>query len=72
MVPLATTAQEIALCKAEIDSAAVRLWMKLVYYFYLVGTMVELPRASICADELAIEADSFPLARMISLKLRSA
>ena len=60
MVPLAATAREIALCKAEIDSAASEVMEETgVTISYLVGTMVELPRASICADELAVEAEFF-------------
>ena len=60
MVPLAATAQEIALCRAEIDAAAGEVMDETgVTISYLVGTMVELPRASICADELAVEAEFF-------------
>ena len=60
MVPLAATAREIALCKSEIDSVASEVMEETgVTISYLVGTMVELPRASICADELAVEAEFF-------------
>jgi pyruvate,orthophosphate dikinase len=60
MVPLAATAQEIALCKAEIDAVANEVMGETgITISYLVGTMVELPRASICADELAVEAEFF-------------
>ncbi|MDC3235039.1 pyruvate, phosphate dikinase [Candidatus Puniceispirillum sp.] len=60
MVPLAATAREIALCRAEIDSAASEVMGETgVTISYLVGTMIELPRASICADELAVEAEFF-------------
>jgi pyruvate,orthophosphate dikinase len=60
MVPLAATAREIALCKSEIDSVASEVMDETgVTISYLVGTMVELPRASICADELAVEAEFF-------------
>jgi pyruvate,orthophosphate dikinase len=60
MVPLAATAREIALCKAEIDAVANEVMDENgMTVSYLVGTMVELPRASICADELAIEAEFF-------------
>ena len=60
MVPLAATAREIELCKAEIDIAANEVMEETgVMVSYLVGTMVELPRASICADELAGEAEFF-------------
>jgi pyruvate,orthophosphate dikinase len=60
MVPLAATAREIELCKAEIDIAATEVMEETgVTVSYLVGTMVELPRASICADELAGQAEFF-------------
>jgi pyruvate,orthophosphate dikinase len=60
MVPLAATAREIQLCKAEIDAAGAAVMATSgVTITYLTGTMVELPRASICADELAKEAEFF-------------
>jgi pyruvate,orthophosphate dikinase len=60
MVPLAATAREIALCKQEIDAAAAAVMAETgVTLSYLVGTMVELPRSSICAAELAEEAQFF-------------
>jgi pyruvate,orthophosphate dikinase len=60
MVPLAATAREIELCKTEIDIAASEVMEETgVILSYLVGTMVELPRASICADELAAQAEFF-------------
>ena len=60
MVPLAATAREIALCKQEIDAAAAVVMSETgVTLSYLVGTMVELPRSSICAAELAEEAEFF-------------
>jgi pyruvate,orthophosphate dikinase len=60
MVPLAATAREIALCKTVIDTVAAEVMAETsMSISYLVGTMVELPRASICADELAVEAEFF-------------
>ena len=60
MVPLAATAREISLCKQEIDAAASAVMAETgVSVSYLVGTMVELPRSSICAAELANEAEFF-------------
>ena len=60
MVPLAATAREIALCKQEIDAAAAAVMAETgITLSYLVGTMVELPRSSICAAELAEEAEFF-------------
>ena len=56
----AATAREIALCKSEIDAAAAAVMAETgVTISYLVGTMVELPRASICAADLAVEAEFF-------------
>ena len=62
MVPLAATAREIELCKAEIDSVGAAIMAETgvtVELFNLVGTMVELPRAAICADDLAVVAEFF-------------
>jgi pyruvate,orthophosphate dikinase len=60
MVPLAATGREIALCKAEIDMVAKAVMEETgVTVPYIVGTMVELPRSSICAAELAEEAEFF-------------
>ena len=60
MVPLATTGREIALCKAEIDKAAKVVTAETgITVNYVVGTMIELPRASICAADLAKEAEFF-------------
>ena len=60
MVPLAATAREISLCKQEIDAAASAVMAETgVSVSYLVGTMVELPRSSICAAELANKAEFF-------------
>ena len=60
MVPLAATAREISLCKTEIDAVANEVMAETgMTISYLVGTMIELPRASICADELAVEAEFF-------------
>ena len=66
MVPLAATAREISLCKQEIDAAATAVMAETgVSISYLVGTMVELPRSSICAAELAEEAEFSHSAPMI-------
>ncbi|MBT6414612.1 pyruvate, phosphate dikinase [Candidatus Puniceispirillum sp.] len=60
MVPLAATAREIALCKAEIIAAATAVMAETGQKIeYLIGTMVELPRAAICAGDLAEEAEFF-------------
>ena len=60
MVPLAGSAREIALCREIIDQTAARVCEESgVHIDYLVGTMVELPRAALLADELAQEAEFF-------------
>ncbi len=60
MIPLAATAKELELCKAVIDAEAAAVASETgTRIDYLVGTMVELPRAAICADDLASEAEFF-------------
>ena len=60
MVPLAGTGKEIAICKAVIDAEAAAVMAETGQKIaYLVGTMVELPRAAICAADLAGEAEFF-------------
>ena len=60
MVPLAATGKEIVLCKAVIDEEAEAVMATTGQQLsYLVGTMVELPRAAICAGDLAAEAEFF-------------
>ncbi len=60
MVPLAATAKEVAICKAIIDEEAAAVMQETGQTVeYLVGTMVELPRAAIRANDLASEAEFF-------------
>ena len=60
MIPLAATARELELCKAVIDSEAGAVMTETgTKIDYLVGTMVELPRAAVCADDLAQQAEFF-------------
>ena len=60
MIPLAATARELELCKAVIDAQAAEVAAETgIAITYLVGTMVELPRAAICADDLARQAEFF-------------
>jgi pyruvate,orthophosphate dikinase len=60
MVPLAATAKEVAICKAVIDQEAAAVMQETGQTVeYLVGTMVELPRAAIRANDLASEAEFF-------------
>jgi pyruvate,orthophosphate dikinase len=60
MIPLAATAKELEICKAVIDQEAAAVAGETgISISYLVGTMVELPRAAICADDLAEQAEFF-------------
>ncbi len=60
MIPLAATSKELEICKAVIDRVAAGVAENTgVKVEYLVGTMVELPRAAICADNLAEQAAFF-------------
>ncbi len=60
MVPLVGTAAELANQKSLIIKAAEEAMKKYkVKIKYTVGTMIELPRAAVCADEIAHEADFF-------------
>ena len=60
MVPLAGTAKEIAICRAIITEVAADVAAATaIEISYQIGTMVELPRAALCADDLAHEAEFF-------------
>jgi len=60
MVPLAGSSKEIAICRKIIDETAQAVFAETgITVEYLVGTMVELPRAALLADELAEEAQFF-------------
>ena len=60
MVPLAATQAEIKFCKDIIDRVADNIRKKLKCKInYTVGTMIELPRAALCADSLAKSAQFF-------------
>ena len=60
MVPLVATARELSLMKAVIDAAAEAVFAEKGRRLeYLVGTMIELPRAALRAREIAAEAEFF-------------
>jgi pyruvate,orthophosphate dikinase len=60
MIPLAATAKEIEICKEIIDRVAQQVMQDSGQKIdYLVGTMIELPRAALKADELAGPAEFF-------------
>lgn len=60
MIPLVGTLRELEILRqlvcAELDKAQKEFNVK---FDYLVGTMIELPRAALCADEIATKADFF-------------
>ncbi|MEC7156384.1 MAG: putative PEP-binding protein, partial [Pseudomonadota bacterium] len=60
MIPLAATGRELEICKAVIDAEAEAVAGETgTHIEYLVGTMVELPRAAVCAGDLAQQAEFF-------------
>src|SRR3990172_69553 len=60
MIPLVGTIEELENQKAIVVKAAEEAMKKYkIKIKYSVGTMIELPRADLCADEIAREADFF-------------
>ncbi|MFQ5655935.1 MAG: pyruvate, phosphate dikinase [Candidatus Methylomirabilales bacterium] len=60
MIPLVGTVHEFRHQKAIIDRVAAKVMQELqVKVPYLVGTMIEIPRACLVADEIAAEAEFF-------------
>jgi len=60
MIPLVGTIEELENQKAIVVKAAEEAVKKYkIKIKYSVGTMIELPRAALCADEIAREADFF-------------
>ncbi len=60
MIPLVGTKRELDLMKAVVDSAAKTVFAERGRTVdYLVGTMIELPRAALMADEIAQSAEFF-------------
>jgi pyruvate,orthophosphate dikinase len=60
MVPLAATALEVEICKTIIDETAAAVKEETgITVDYMVGTMIELPRAALAADEIAGQAEFF-------------
>ncbi len=60
MIPLVAKREELAFLKSRIDAvAATVLTEKQTELDYLVGTMIELPRAALTADEIARDAAFF-------------
>ena len=60
MIPLIATAAEFRLQAAEVRTVAEQVFaQKKLSIPYLVGTMIELPRAALTAGEIAAEAEFF-------------
>ncbi len=60
MIPLVATRKEVAILKTLIDRTAATVFEeKGTTLRYLVGTMIELPRAALAAGEIAEEAEFF-------------
>ena len=60
MIPLVSKREELAFLKARVDEVASEvLSAKGVELDYLVGTMIELPRAALTADDIAKDAEFF-------------
>ena len=60
MVPLVAKGEELALLKARIDAVALQVLKENnAKLDYMVGTMIELPRAALTADEIAKDAEFF-------------
>jgi pyruvate,orthophosphate dikinase len=60
MIPLVATKKELDILKKKIDSVAELVFESAGKVIgYTVGTMIELPRAALCAGELAEIADFF-------------
>jgi pyruvate,orthophosphate dikinase len=60
MVPLVGTARELELTKAVIDGEAANVFAETGHRLdYLVGTMIELPRAALRAGDIAAHAEFF-------------
>jgi len=60
MIPLVGTRKELAILKALVDATAAQVFEEQGRSLdYLVGTMIELPRAALMAGEIAVEARFF-------------
>jgi len=60
MIPLVMNPKELEMLKAVIDDTAAAVARETgIKLEYLVGTMIELPRAALCAHEIAAHAEFF-------------
>ena len=66
MIPLAATSKEIKDCKEIIIEVSKKVFEeKNTKFDFKIGTMIELPRAAICASNLAKEADFFSFGTLL-------
>jgi pyruvate,orthophosphate dikinase len=60
MIPLVGHSEELARQRAIVDQVAAQVFAERgAKVEYLVGTMIELPRAALCADQIAKHAEFF-------------
>ncbi|MCX7374550.1 MAG: pyruvate, phosphate dikinase, partial [Alphaproteobacteria bacterium] len=60
MIPLVATRRELEITRAQVDNIARQVFAEAgMELEYLVGTMIELPRAALVADRIAEAADFF-------------
>ncbi len=60
MIPLVATRKELGMLRQRVDAVAKTVFEEQGHDVeYMVGTMIELPRAAIRADRIAVEADFF-------------
>ena len=60
MIPLVMHPKELEILKAKIDAVAEEVFKKAgKKHAYLIGTMIELPRAALLADKIAEQAEFF-------------
>ncbi|TNE61854.1 MAG: pyruvate, phosphate dikinase [Alphaproteobacteria bacterium] len=60
MIPLVATEKELAILRARVEAMAAEVFAEKGHKVdYMVGTMIELPRAAIRADKIANAADFF-------------
>jgi pyruvate,orthophosphate dikinase len=60
MIPLIATKKELELTRAQVDKVAQQVFAEAgMTIEYIVGTMIELPRAALLADQIAEIADFF-------------
>ena len=60
MIPLVATRIELTKLRELVEGEVLAVQKETgVKFPYLIGTMIELPRAAVTADEIAIDADFF-------------